>query len=120
MDKHEKWRLFTESGRAVLNAARASLEQLSIAIQSVQEDHHSISGTIRLASAIDFATICLSAQLAKFIERHPQIEIQFTASNENQDLLGEQLDLTIRVGWLAESSHKARRIGQFKQLVVAL
>ena len=109
----------TESGQAVLNAARASLEQLSIAIQSIQEDHHSISGTIRLASAIDFATIRLSAQLAKFIERHPQIEIQFTASDEHQDLLGEQLDLTIRVGWLAESSHKARRIGQFKQLVVA-
>jgi DNA-binding transcriptional LysR family regulator len=35
------------------------------------------------------------------------------------DLLANQIDLSIRVGWLDDSSHQARRIGSFRQFLVA-
>jgi DNA-binding transcriptional LysR family regulator len=35
------------------------------------------------------------------------------------DLIAERIDLSIRVGWLSDSSHQARRLGTFEQVLVA-
>ena len=35
------------------------------------------------------------------------------------DLVANQIDLSIRVGWLDDSNLQARRIGSFRQLLVA-
>ncbi|MVB03153.1 LysR family transcriptional regulator, partial [Agrobacterium vitis] len=35
------------------------------------------------------------------------------------DLIAEKIDLSIRVGWLSDSSHQARRLGTFEQILVA-
>ncbi|AXF85588.1 HTH-type transcriptional regulator PgrR [Ephemeroptericola cinctiostellae] len=109
----------TEAGQTVLNAARLAIEQLHTTVQTVQEAHHQLAGKIRLTSSLDYSNCILTRQLADFSKRHPNIDIEVIASDEQYDLLSAQLDVSIRVGWLMDSSHKAIRIGQMKQKLVA-
>ena len=109
----------TETGQTVLNAARLAIEQLHSTVQTVQEAHHQLAGKIRLTSSLDYSNCMLTRQLAVFSKRHPNIDIELIAGDEQYDLLSSQLDLSIRIGFLTDSSHKATRIGQMKQKLVA-
>lgn len=109
----------TEAGEVILNAARATLENLQETVRSVQETHDSLSGKIRLTTSLEYASLRLAAQLATFAQLHTGIEVELIASDDKLDLLTTQIDLSIRVGWLTDSSHKALRIGTFQQLLVA-
>lgn len=109
----------TETGQTVLNAARSAIEQLQSTVQTVQEAHHQLAGKIRLTSSLDYSSCMLGQQLADFSKLHPNIDIELIAGDEQYDLLSSQLDLSIRVGWLTDSSHKSVRIGHIKQQLVA-
>lgn len=109
----------TETGQTVLNAARLAIEQLHSTVQTVQEAHHQLAGKIRLTSTLDYSNCILTRQLADFSKQHPNIDMELIAGDEQYDLLSAQLDVSIRVGWLTDSSHKAVRIGQIKQKLVA-
>ena len=109
----------TEAGETVLNAARLAIEQLQSTVQTVQEAHHQLAGKIRLTSSLDYSNCILTRQLADFSKLHPNIDIEMIAGDEQYDLLSTQLDLSIRVGWLTDSSHRATRIKQMKQKLVA-
>jgi DNA-binding transcriptional LysR family regulator len=45
--------------------------------------------------------------------------VEFTLNDARQDLIGEAIDIAIRVGHLTDSSLVARRIGQVHRVVVA-
>src|SRR5690606_30101012 len=54
-----------------------------------------------------------------FSQRWPQVEVELGLSDAQQDLLQEGWDLAIRVGHLADSSLRARRLGDCPMRVCA-
>jgi DNA-binding transcriptional LysR family regulator len=44
--------------------------------------------------------------------------VELLLSDTKVDLVADHIDLSIRVGWLDDSSHQARRIGPFRQFAV--
>ncbi|WP_442183357.1 LysR substrate-binding domain-containing protein, partial [Rhizobium leguminosarum] len=52
---------------------------------------------------------------AAFIRKYPTCRVELLLADTKMDLLANQIDLSIRVGWLDDSSHQARRIGSFRQ-----
>jgi DNA-binding transcriptional LysR family regulator len=45
--------------------------------------------------------------------------VDLVLSDTKIDIIANQIDVSIRVGWLADSTLQARRIGTFRQLLVA-
>lgn len=54
-----------------------------------------------------------------FSRRYPACGVDVVLSDARVDLVAGQIDVSIRVGWLDDSSQQARRLAGFRQLLVA-
>ena len=62
---------------------------------------------------------CTIAPLAPVLVEVSVVHGRLILSDAKIDLVANQIDLSIRVGWLDDSSLQARRIGTFRQLLLA-
>jgi DNA-binding transcriptional LysR family regulator len=50
-------------------------------------------------------------RLSRFTDLHPGLRIEFVLNDEKQDLVGDGIDVALRIGSLADSSAIARKVG---------
>src|SRR5262245_3881510 len=67
-------------------------------------------GAVRVTAATAFAQLHLVGALAEFLHRHPGAVVHLDASNRIVDLIGDGIDVAIRIGRLPDSSLVARRL----------
>src|SRR5205085_3440411 len=73
------------------------------------------SGRLRVSMPGDFASIALSGMLARFVREHPAIQLELDLSPRRVDLVGESVDLAIRMGSLEDDAQlAARRLAVFE------
>lgn len=71
-----------------------------------------------LTAPLDYGAKIVAPAVALYIERYPQMKVDLKFTDVKFDLVDNELDLSIRVGWLEDSSAQARRIGTFEQHLV--
>jgi len=57
--------------------------------------------------------------VTKFLSDYPDCRADLRFNDRIVDILAGEIDVAIRVGWLTDSSLRARRLGGFRQLLVA-
>lgn len=105
------WRLHTR-GAMILREAEEAFSELA---QSNAEP----SGVLRIAAPNDYGTSTVAPLAAAYVRRYPTCTVDLALSDARIDPAANQADLSVRVGWLDDSSLRARRIGTFQQLLVA-
>jgi DNA-binding transcriptional LysR family regulator len=68
---------------------------------------------------VDFSVIILSPLLAEFSKRYPGIRFELDISPKIADLIGDSIDVAIRMGQPKDKNLIARRIAEFETLLVA-
>lgn len=58
-------------------------------------------------------------RLARFTGQHPNLRVAFTLDDARQDLIGESVDVAVRIGALEDSTAVAWRIGTVHRVLVA-
>jgi DNA-binding transcriptional LysR family regulator len=119
--------LLTRSTRAVtLTEAGADyLIRAESILAALDEADHAARGTgelrglLRVATSPSFAMRTLFPILSRFSDDHPELKIEFTLNDSRQDLVGEAVDVAIRIGTLNDSSLVARKIGVNQRVLVA-
>lgn len=109
----------TEAGAAFHRACTTILTQAEEAVARLTESSDTPTGTVRVTAPFDYGTTILAPAAATLCQRHPGCHADLVLTDRSLDLVAEKLDLAIRVGWLTDSSHQARRIGGFRQIPVA-
>ncbi len=109
----------TEAGAAFHRTCTAILAQADEAVACLSSASGTPSGTVRVTAPFDYGTEILAPAAARLSRLHPACRAELVLTDHNLDLVAEKLDMAIRVGWLADSSHQARRLGGFRQLLVA-
>lgn len=110
----------TDAGEALLREGLEPLRRLEAALGALgQPRGGALSGTLRIATTIDYAAGTLSRSLVAFAAAHPALQLELRVSDRVVDLQAEGIDLAIRVGWLRDSSLRATRLGDFEQHLVA-
>src|ERR1700741_5224899 len=119
--------LLTRTTRAV-TLTEAGAEYLARAeeiLSALDEADHAARGTgelrgiLRIASSTSFAVRTLLPRISSFADLHPALRIEFILNDEKQDLVGDAVDVALRVGALADSSAVARRIGTVYRTLAA-
>ena len=100
----------TDAGREFHQRAAQILADLDEAEQVVADAQCQVSGRIRLALPLGFGIRQLAAPIADFLQQHPGIRIDVALNDRQVDLIEENIDLAIRIGELADSSLRARRL----------
>jgi DNA-binding transcriptional LysR family regulator/phosphate/sulfate permease len=108
----------TEAGLNYYERARRSIEEAAEVESAARGAGTSLAGKIRVAAAVTFARIHLMPRLPEFLDRHPDLEMDVVLDDRNVDLVGEGIDVGLRMGQLVDSSFTARRIASGSQVVV--
>ncbi len=128
LEEHLGARLFTRTTRKViLTEAGLNLSQecqpLLRGLQDLLNLHSAakadLSGTLRIATTINYAELFLGPALAQFSAIHPSLQIDLHTDERVTDLVGSGIDLSVRLGWLRDSSMYAVKLGEFEQFTVA-
>lgn len=62
-----------------------------------------LRGILRIALSTSFAVRTVIPRIRKFSDAHPHLKIEFLMSDEKQDLVGESVDVALRVGALDDT-----------------
>lgn len=108
----------TEAGRALQTRCAAIFAEAGSAIEEIARLKAEPQGLLRVAASDDYGSHRVAAVAARFCRAHPACRVELLLSDRHSDLIADQVDVAIRVGWLEDSSHQARRIGGFRQLAV--
>ncbi|MGD9582106.1 MAG: LysR substrate-binding domain-containing protein [Lysobacterales bacterium] len=99
----------TEFGQQLLEHARQVAVEVD-AVGALREQRAARpSGRLRVSVPGDFANLLLTDMLAAFVAMHPAISLELDLSPRRVDLLGEQFDIAIRMGALADDGLLAAR-----------
>ena len=109
----------TPEGETFLAHARGILSAVEVAHAAVASTHGRARGHIRLNSGTAFAKHRLTRLLPDFIAQYPDITIDLSVSDQRIDPITERVDVTIRVGPLADSELIAVRLGEVRRVIAA-
>lgn len=109
----------TEDGHDFLGHARLVVEAAEQAEAVVGQRRGSVSGLVRLGSPPGFGRLFVVPRLGALLSRHPQLSVELELTDETVDMVQERLDLTLRVGPVADPTLVARRVGSSVHVVVA-
>jgi DNA-binding transcriptional LysR family regulator len=109
----------TEAGRAFYEASRHILSIADEALQAVEQGSGALRGTLRVATPVDYGTIVVAPALVALRQQHPELNIELVSNDRLVNLLAEGIDVAIRVGRLADSSHRAVKIAHYSRWLVA-
>jgi DNA-binding transcriptional LysR family regulator len=108
----------TEAGRSFYEACRQILSVADEALQALDQGGV-LQGTLRVATPIDYGAIVVAPVLVALREQHPALNIELLSADRLVNLVAEGIDVAIRVGRLADSSHRAVRVSSFCRWMVA-
>lgn len=109
----------TEEGALFLGRARAILDAMEEAEQSVARRRERPSGRLRVDAASPFMLHCIAPHMKAFAALYPEIRPELTSNERIVDLLEQKVDIAIRIGALQDSTLHARALGASKLRIVA-
>ena len=110
----------TEAGLALYAHATTILREAQDAFAELSAARSMPEGTLRVAAPIDYGALTVVPAVAEFLRQYPKCRAELRLSDRIVDLLDGEIDLSVRVGWLTDtSSLHARRIAHFDRLLVA-
>lgn len=109
----------TEEGKLFYERCVLILRQAEQAYGEVSSQSAEPAGTLTLTAPLDYGVTVVVPTIADYLKAYPQMRVDVIFDDSVSDLVAEGIDLSIRVGWLKDSSHQARRLGSFEQVVVA-
>ena len=109
----------TQAGEHLYQHCQPLLQQLSQQLLELQGNEQNLSGTLVISAPEDYAQQVLVPALLAFRQLHPALAFELKSSDQIKDLVKEGIDLSIRAGWLKDSSQKAVALGRFEQWLVA-
>jgi DNA-binding transcriptional LysR family regulator len=109
----------TEAGDALFAYCRTVVQQADAAEQHLGQLREVPHGLLRITATVSYGIARVAPLLAELTARHPGLQVALQLSDEVVDLVGDRVDLAIRIGRLPDSGLIARRLGTIRGSVVA-
>lgn len=90
---------------AILTDARAADEMIT-AMQSTPK------GALRISAPVDLGNNQLSRAVSVFLQKYPDVSVNMTLDDTYVEIIAEGFDVAIRIGHLADSSMRARKLSE--------
>ena len=101
----------TEIGREFFERAVGILASVEEAQNAVQLALGEPRGVLKLTCGTEFGMIAVSAWIASYLQRYPEVQVDADFTGRLLDIVHEGFDLAIRLGALPDSNLSARRLG---------
>lgn len=109
----------TETGEGYFKRVVDIIALFEEAEDFVSRRNTSPRGVLKVAAPTSFARLHISPHLPTFLERYPDIELDFQLNDDFVDIIRDGFDVAIRIGELADSSLVARKIATDDRVMCA-
>ena len=109
----------TPSGQSLVGRAAALLSDAEAAEECAREEATGPRGLVRIAVPMSFGVSHVAPILPDLLAQCPGLSIDLNLSDERIDLIESGIDVALRIGALADSSLKARRLADIPTMLVA-
>lgn len=106
----------TGDGEAFYQRSKELLDDFDSLRAMFHAGGKALSGKLRVDMSSAMAREVVLPELPGFLERHPRLELELSASDRRVDLVAEGFDCVLRTGALDDSSLVARPIGHLVQV----
>ncbi len=107
------------AGEGLLAHARTIVASGLAAEEAARADAGDLAGPIRLTAPLSLGLTCLGEPLAEFLAAHRGVTIDCTLSDAQSDLVGEGIDLALRISDMADSSLLTQMIAPIPAALIA-
>jgi DNA-binding transcriptional LysR family regulator len=109
----------TEAGLAYYESCRDILARVEETEMQVSRLHDEPKGVLKINAPLSFGILYLGPAIAEFMAPYPELKIELTLNDRFIDPLEEGVDVTVRIGALADSSLIARKLAPARRVLAA-
>ena len=109
----------TEAGAVFYERVRRVVEEVEEARAAVSQLQATPRGTLRVSAPVSFGISHVSPILPDFMRRYPDLRTDISLTDHHVDLVEDGIDVAIRIGALTDTSLIARRIRDYRRLILA-
>ncbi len=109
----------TEAGRAYYERCVSILADVEETEMQISRLNDAPRGVLKINAPMSFGTRYLGGAVADFMARYPELQIELILNDRIIDPLEEGVDITVRIGALANSSLIARRLAPARLVLAA-
>ncbi|WP_422376892.1 LysR family transcriptional regulator [Roseibium sp.] len=109
----------TSAGQAYFEAFADLVQHAEATLRSLDTDMSALQGSLKAAAPTNISVGILQPMWSGFLKEYPDIRLTLTLSNENQDLLANQVDLALRAGPQTDERLYQQRLGTVATILVA-
>jgi DNA-binding transcriptional LysR family regulator len=109
----------TEIGTLYFERCKIVLRELEEAESVVGQRQGEIKGTLRIGTSMTFGRQVIAPMVIAFLEQHPGLKVDLTCDDRYVDVVGQGLDMAVRLGTLADSTLGCRTLGTNPWVMVA-
>lgn len=109
----------TEAGQLFHEKCVEMLDAAEMAQEIVTDGSHEISGRLRISAASDVAQKIVLPALVPLARQHPRLLLDIQVDDHIVDMATQSIDLSIRSGWMRDSSLVARKLADLHEVLVA-
>ncbi len=109
----------TEEGRTLLEGARQVIAEIESLDSRVRFGAQTLSGVIRISAAMDLGQSLIEPIINDFLSENPQVSIEMFLADNYINIVDEGIDIAIRFGNPADSSLRARKLGDSQRIICA-
>jgi len=109
----------TEAGLAYYDRCVSILADVEETEIQISRLHDEPRGVLKINAPMSFGILYLGEAIAAFMARYPELRIELVLNDRFIDPLEEGVDVTVRIGALADSSLIARRLAPARLALVA-
>ncbi|WP_035051815.1 LysR family transcriptional regulator [Andreprevotia chitinilytica] len=109
----------TEAGEAFYEASRRIVRDAEEAVEAAGQNSAEPRGTLRVTAPIDYGATVVAPVAVALRQRYPDLKIELLAGDRIFDLVGEGIDVAIRIGKLTDSGLQAIKVATFEDWLVA-
>jgi DNA-binding transcriptional LysR family regulator len=109
----------TEAGQGYFERIVPILAGLDEAEAFVTRRSTIARGTLKITAPTSFGRLHIAPYLRKFMMDNPDLNVNLMLTDKIVDIVGEGIDLAIRIGELADSSLVAKRLAPVSRILVA-
>lgn len=86
-------------------------------LDEIHKAELALRGTFRINLPMSFGMSHLSPLIAEFLSYHPALQFQTALADRYVDVIGEGVDMAIRIGTLGDSTLIALPLGELKRVI---
>lgn len=108
----------TQNGESIFDIAQQMLKLYSDNVCEYKDSHRRPGGKLKVAIPAVLIRSRLVCKIIAFASREPELHLHLQCSDHHNDIIGEGIDLAIRLGNMPNSGLKARKIFDLDRMLV--